>query len=58
MNDESRYLLVQNVAALGVTKDLLDQLSLYGNIEEYVSTCVLFPRLFFSVFPHPKEKVV
>ena len=34
MNDESRYLLVQNVPALGVTKDLLDQLALYGNIEE------------------------
>ena len=34
VNDESRYLLVQKVAALGVTKNLLDQLSLYENIEE------------------------
>ena len=43
MNDESRYLLVQNVPALGVTKDLLDQLALYGNIEEWVLPhCVLY----------------
>ena len=43
MNDESRYLLVQNVPALGVTKDLLDQLALYGNIEECVLPhCVLY----------------
>ena len=34
VNMESKYLLVMNVPALGVTKELLDQLSLYGDIEE------------------------
>ena len=31
---ESRYLLVMNVPALGVTKSLLEQMALYGEIEE------------------------
>ena len=34
MNKESKYLLVQNVHALGVTQDLLNLFSLYGDIEE------------------------
>lgn len=34
VNQESRYLLVQNVHALGVTKDLLDLFSQYGKVEE------------------------
>lgn len=35
VNLESKYLLVQNVHALGVTKELLELFSLYGEIEEY-----------------------
>ena len=34
MNQESKYLLVQNVHALGVTKELLELFSLYGDIEQ------------------------
>ncbi len=34
VNQESRYLLVQNVHALGVTRDLLELFSLYGDIKE------------------------
>ena len=34
VNQESRYLLVQNVHALGVTRDLMELFSLYGDIEE------------------------
>lgn len=36
INLESRYLLVQNVPALGVVKEVLELFSLYGDIEEYV----------------------
>ena len=36
VNQESKYLLVQNVHALGVTKELLEIFSLYGDIEEWV----------------------
>jgi len=35
INQESRYLLVQNVPALGAQKDLLDLFALYGPLEEY-----------------------
>ncbi|KAI9204955.1 uncharacterized protein BJ171DRAFT_92262 [Polychytrium aggregatum] len=35
INDESRYLIVENVPALGVTKELLDLFSVHGKIEEY-----------------------
>ncbi|KAL5486511.1 hypothetical protein EMCRGX_G018999 [Ephydatia muelleri] len=35
INQESRYLLIQNIPALGVVKDLLELFSLYGPIEEY-----------------------
>ena len=34
VNMESRYLLVMNVPALGATKSLLEQMALYGEIEE------------------------
>ena len=34
INQESKYLLVQNVHALGATKDLLELFSLYGDVEE------------------------
>lgn len=34
INQESRYLLVLNVPALGITKELLELFSLYGTIEE------------------------
>ena len=34
MNQESKYLLVQNVHALGVTEELMQLFSLYGSIEE------------------------
>ena len=34
VNQESRYLLVQNVHALGVTNDLLQLCALYGDIDE------------------------
>ena len=34
INQESKYLLVQNVHALGVTQELLQQFSLYGDIQE------------------------
>eukprot|EP00123_Amoebidium_parasiticum_P000061 comp10151_c0_seq1/m.4990 comp10151_c0_seq1/g.4990 ORF comp10151_c0_seq1/g.4990 comp10151_c0_seq1/m.4990 type:complete len:336 (-) comp10151_c0_seq1:33-1040(-) len=35
VNDESRYLLVQNVPAYGARKELLELFSVYGEIEEY-----------------------
>ena len=35
VNQESKYLLVQNVHALGVTKELLELFSLYGDIAEF-----------------------
>ncbi|NXQ82290.1 RBM48 protein, partial [Nyctibius grandis] len=35
INLESRYLLIQRVPALGVTKELVEQFALYGAIEEY-----------------------
>ena len=35
VNLESKYLLIQNVHALGVTKELLELFSLFGEIEEY-----------------------
>ena len=34
MNLESKFLLVQNVHALGVTKELLELFCLYGEIKE------------------------
>jgi hypothetical protein len=34
VNQESKYLLVTNVHALGVTKELLELFSLYGDIAE------------------------
>lgn len=34
INQESRFLLVFNVPALGVVKDLLELFALYGEIEE------------------------
>lgn len=34
INQESRYLLILNIPALGVVKDLLELFSLYGTIEE------------------------
>ena len=34
VNQESRYVLVLNVPALGVTKELMELSSLYGSIEE------------------------
>lgn len=34
VNQESKYLLVQNVHALGVTKELLELFSLYGDVAE------------------------
>ncbi|CAG8749429.1 14076_t:CDS:2 [Gigaspora margarita] len=35
VNHESRYLVVENVPALGLSKELLELFSLYGAIEEY-----------------------
>ncbi|XP_069815529.1 RNA-binding protein 48 [Dendropsophus ebraccatus] len=35
INQESRYLLVQGVPAIGVMKELVEQFALYGAIEEY-----------------------
>lgn len=35
VNNESRYVLVRNIPALGVIDDLLKRLSLYGKICEY-----------------------
>lgn len=35
VNQESKYVLVQNVHALGVTNDLLQLCALYGDIDEY-----------------------
>ncbi|CAI2184690.1 5925_t:CDS:2 [Funneliformis geosporum] len=35
VNQESRYLVVENVPALGLTKELLELFALYGTIEEY-----------------------
>ncbi|CAG8591481.1 9827_t:CDS:2 [Scutellospora calospora] len=35
VNHESRYLVVENVPALGLSKELLELFSLYGTIEEY-----------------------
>jgi hypothetical protein len=35
VTQESRHILIFNVPSLGVTKDLLEQFSLYGEIEEY-----------------------
>ena len=34
VNQESRYLLIFNVPALGVIKDLLELFAIYGEIEE------------------------
>ena len=34
VNLESKYLLVQNVHALGITNELLELFSLYGEITE------------------------
>ncbi len=34
VNQESQYLLVQNVHALGVTQELLQLFALYGAIQE------------------------
>ncbi len=34
VNQESKYVLVQNVHALGVSEELLQQFSLYGDVEE------------------------
>ncbi|PKC68065.1 hypothetical protein RhiirA1_534455 [Rhizophagus irregularis] len=35
INQESRYLVVENVPALGLTKELLELFALYGTIEKY-----------------------
>ncbi|RIA84354.1 hypothetical protein C1645_418120 [Glomus cerebriforme] len=35
VNQESRYLVVENVPALGLTKELLELFALYGVVEEY-----------------------
>ncbi|CAG8463202.1 7194_t:CDS:2, partial [Ambispora leptoticha] len=35
VNQESKYLVVENVPSIGVTKELLELCALYGTIEEY-----------------------
>ncbi|CAG8466656.1 11381_t:CDS:2 [Ambispora gerdemannii] len=35
VNQESRYLVVENVPSIGVTKELLELFALYGTVEEY-----------------------
>lgn len=44
LNQESKYLLVKNIPALGATKELLKLFALYGPIEEYfiISTRLTF----------------
>ena len=42
---ESKYLLVQNVHALGVTQELLQQFALYGDIEWLVGVFSKFTIL-------------
>ena len=38
VNRESKYIVVQNVHALGVKQELLKLFSLYGEIEEWVAS--------------------
>ncbi|CAG8512442.1 6932_t:CDS:2 [Rhizophagus irregularis] len=47
INQESRYLVVENVPALGLTKELLELFALYGTIEE-VAKKKVDDHIFFS----------
>lgn len=49
--DESRYLIVRNVPALGCGEELLKLLGTYGDIEEFVSSLPLYLALYIYACP-------
>lgn len=50
INQESKYLLVQNIPVVNATQELLQLFALYGEIDEYVisENCYLLKCLFLE----------